>query len=145
MKNTDSVSKWGVGGYCVAFPPYLHLACDGIYIANQPSSIIFYQFLTTIQVFAYYSVTLLNFGRIINNMLNNQYIFYVDVSLILYADNRCAKELGHGISLYLANNNNSIYLPTGFWMNALDHNMLREDSHLESGDLVRSSHSMQTN
>ena len=78
-------------------------------------------------------------------MLNNQYIFYVDVSLILYADNRCAKELGHGISLYLANNNNSIYLPTGFWMNALDHNMLREDSHLESGDLVRSSHSMQTN
>ena len=43
-------------------------------------------------------------------MLNNQYILYVDVdvSFILYADNRCAKGLGQGISLYLANTNNRI-------------------------------------
>ena len=67
----------------------------------------------------------MSFGIIINHMLNNQYILYVDVLLIFQDDNRRAKGLGQGISLYLANNNNRIYLPTGFCMNALDHNMLR--------------------
>ena len=69
-------------------------------------------------------------------MLNNQYILYVDVSLILYADNRCAKGLGQGIFLYLANTNNGILSTNRILDECIDHNMLREDSHLESGDLV---------
>ena len=71
-------------------------------------------------------------------MLNNQYILYVDVdvSLILYADNRCAKGLGQGISLYLANTNNRLLSTNRILDECIDHNMLREDSHLKSGDLV---------
>ena len=71
-------------------------------------------------------------------MLNNQYILYVDVdvSFILYADNRCAKGLGQGISLYLANTNNRILSTNRILDECIDHNMLREDSHLKSGDLV---------